>query len=182
MATAYYEMIAVVPGLPCAPPLMAVENAGGAGGLYFAGGGPIVVGHQDVRDLAVRYVQAFVCSDLRFVPRKAINQAYALVYGRILAHEFGHALDEAGFDAPFCHQEARADYLAGKIDAARGKDPTLGARLFWSIGCEGPSCTHPSHDARAEAYLRGYWDFNRVGAVNPRRLLTNLMTRRKICI
>lgn len=169
MAAAYIEMITVVRGLPCAPALLAVEDAGGMGGFYFTGGGPIVVGHQDVLDLAVRYVQAFVCSDLRFVPKKAIEQAYALVYGRILAHELGHALDEAGFGTPFRHQEARADYLAGKIDAARGKDSTLGARLFWSIGCEGPSCTHPSHDARAEAYLRGYGDQVRVNRVVPVR-------------
>lgn len=157
MAAAYYEMVSVVPELSYVPQLIAVEDAGGAGGLYLTGGGPIVVGHRDVLGLALRYVRTFVAADL-LVPMEVIEWAYALVYGRIVAHELGHALDESGFYAPFSHPEARADYLAGMIDAARGKDRTLGARLFWGIGCAGPACTHPPHDMRAEAYLRGYRD------------------------
>jgi hypothetical protein len=76
---------------------------------------------------------------------------------RCMAHELGHALIFAGAANP-CEPdgEAGADYYAGRFDAAGGRSPQLGALLFWSIGCAGDVCDHPSPNIRAAAYRAGF--------------------------
>lgn len=165
VVSAFQEMIAVATGLCCVPWLYAVEDAHGLGGFYVRGGGPIVIGHRDVVQLATTYVTTFLTKKLRHLPKEAFVDVLDLVYGRVLAHELGHALDEAGFASPFLHPEARADYFAGVLDALRGKDAALGSRFFATIGCKGLACTHPPHDVRATAYLTGYSD--QVRALQP---------------
>lgn len=63
-------------------------------------------------------------------------QALDLVYGRVIAHELGHALDEAVL--------------------AAGQGPGARRAVFWTLGCVGRACTHPPHQVRASAYLEGY--------------------------
>jgi hypothetical protein len=76
---------------------------------------------------------------------------------RCMAHELGHALIAGGMVNPYAPDgEAGADYYAGRLDAARGRNRQLGEMFFWSIGCVGPSCTHPRPDVRAGAYGAGY--------------------------
>lgn len=152
---AYREMKAAAQGMICVPELHYVDTVDGFGGFYVSGGGPIVIGQQDVRDLAVDYVVNYMSADGR-IPKATFEAVVAMVYGRILSHEFGHALDDAGYAAPFFDPEERADFFAGRLDRVRGKSELLGARFFFGIGCEGPSCTHPAHGVRATAYLHGY--------------------------
>src|SRR5262245_57862299 len=90
VANAYYEMVSVTAGLCSPPPLHVVESARGAGGLYLRGGGPIVVGHRDAIDLAVRYIMTFVTNGPGRVPREMFVAALDMVYGRVIAHELGH--------------------------------------------------------------------------------------------
>jgi hypothetical protein len=76
---------------------------------------------------------------------------------RCMAHELGHALIFSGASNPYAPDgEAGADYYAGKFDAAGGRSPDLGAIFFWSIGCTGASCDHPSPDIRASAHRAGF--------------------------
>jgi hypothetical protein len=74
-----------------------------------------------------------------------------------MAHELGHALIFTGAANPCAPDgEAGADYYAGKFDAAGGRSPDLGALFFWSIGCAGDFCDHPSPDIRAAACRAGF--------------------------
>lgn len=81
---------------------------------------------------------------------------YYSIAGRVLAHELGHALRSRGVVAPYADEEANADYLAGALDAARGKSRLLGEEFFFSIGCNRAGCDHPPSAVRKAAYSRGY--------------------------
>ena len=157
LQTAHEELAAAAEDLLCVPPLVCVESAHGFGGLYVWGGGPIVVGHRDMHALAAAYVLQ-MGADLGRVRKRDFLEVVDLVYGRALAHEFGHALDDAGYAAPYFDREERADYFAGMLDAGCGKPSMAGAAVFFSIGCVGPACAHPPHEERAAAYLTGYAD------------------------
>lgn len=154
LGRSYLEMLDCV-DIPCAPRLVTVAWAKGMGGFYLPG--LIVVGLREGTDLAQRLW------DLRFSNRvhpahvqRRFDELVRFVMQRVLAHELGHALLDAGYETPYYDDEAGADYLAGRLDAAGGRSCALGQLLFWSIGCVGPQCSHPAPGQRAEAYTHGY--------------------------
>lgn len=155
LLAAYREIVAFSE-LIGAPRLVVVRSAGGAAGIYFGGSGVIVLGLEDVRDLALAVVDA----EFGLLPlarrRRVFPAMFYLAAGRILAHEVGHAMDHAGLPVPYEDAEPAADFFAGCIDARRGKDRRLGALVFWETGCNKPQCSHPPSGARADAYCFGY--------------------------
>ena len=163
LAAAYREMLGVVP-LASAPRLAVVASAHGAGGMFSPG--LIVVGKKDVLALVDQLVVDYDYELRRTVkptvwlrPHIVVRALRRMVSTRVVAHELGHALVHAGFRTPYPHEEeAAADYLAGRMDAACGRRTDLARLLFHAIGCSGARCTHPEPDQRVAAYECGYGD------------------------
>lgn len=154
-------------GLACAPRMEFVRSLGGFGGAYLAG--LILVGVEDARELAqniwakhkdfLKRRMLALCGKKKSQRCQPGRLFQAAVQGRMLAHELGHAMrDFVETPTPFDNEEAAADYLAGKLDALRGEDWRRGRLIFYSIGCEGLFCTHPTPCGRAHAYVSGYED------------------------
>src|SRR5581483_7374345 len=86
-----------------------------------------------------------VCSE----PRSGLCN----VRGRILRHEFSHALRlRTGLQTHYQNEEDAADFLAGRLDALTDIDVTLGRLVFFEIGCVGETCTHATPSCRAAIY------------------------------
>lgn len=161
--------------LSCPPHLEFVESLRGAGGVYYDS--LILIGMQDSKQIAEGIwctYEEWVTQKLRYLCalygcRGCDPQQFLViaVQGRILAHEMGHAMRELGGAwTPFDNEEAAADFLAGVLDALRGRDVELGKVIFYSIGCEEFWCTHPSPCGRAHAYVSGYEYGRRVAAAS----------------
>jgi hypothetical protein len=165
LVNAYHAMLNLFPQLPVRPRLEFVRSLRGRGGLFTER--LIVVGvrdaldiaeqvwHQD-RDWVIRRV-AYVHGGQQFDAARSFRFLFVFVAGRIIAHEFGHALRhylDVWTPYPF-DEEATADFWAGVLDRLRRKDRELGKAVFFAIGCEGEGCRHPSPHGRAHAYLEG---------------------------
>ncbi len=165
IGNAYREMLDLFPPLPVLPRLEFVRSLRGKAGLFTER--LIVVGVMDAleiaeqiwrrhRDWVMRRV-AYLHGGQRFDPEMSRRFLFVFVAGRIIAHEFGHALRrylDVWTPYPF-DEEASADFWAGVIDRLRRKDHELGQEVFFAIGCDGPGCRHPTPDGRAHAYLAG---------------------------
>ena len=149
------------------PSLEFFDDLHGAGGMFVPGDWAILIGMKDQRDIALnvvstwpRQVAALYArsnAGMRPTPANLLDFATDAAIRRCMAHEIGHALLASGLPNPFApDEEAGADYYAGRFDAARAKNRALGEMFFYSIGCTGPSCTHPEPAMRAEAYRTGY--------------------------
>lgn len=75
-----------------------------------------------------------------------------------VAHEVGHLmLDSLVSSAQTPKQaELSADCFAGWFDGILGRSPSIGAELFFALGCRHSTCTHPAPEARRSAYLEGH--------------------------
>jgi hypothetical protein len=145
------------------PRLLFAKSAFDTGGFFTPG--LIVVGLKDSKAIAENLANVggmaldnAIEAHLRRTRRRLTSrEAFILcaVRMRIIAHELGHALIHAGVSAQYDDAEASADYIAGVLDGYRGEGIELGELLFWSIGCNGPSCTHPPPPARMGAYRAG---------------------------
>ena len=149
------------------PSLEFFDDLHGVGGMFVPAQSVILIGMKDQRDIAatvvsrwaqqVAAIYAHSNGGKRPTPAELSGFALDAAIRRCMAHEIGHALLAAGHANPYePDEEAGADYYAGKFDAARGKSRELGEMFFFSIGCTGPSCTHPAPAARAAAYRAGY--------------------------
>ncbi len=162
---AFGEMIGVAGNLGCRPRLVFVESLAGSGGIY--ADGLIAVGLQDARQILeqvwagnpatlIGRIRA-VTGDAAMSIRQAANFLFVAVVARIIAHELGHAMRaQLGVRTPFSDEEAAADFIAGVLDGARGRDREIGRRIFRAIGCEALTCTHPTPYERAWAYVAGH--------------------------
>lgn len=167
ISRAYGQMTSRVRSLEHAPKLEFYDNLHGVGGLFIPDQWVIAVGVQDIGEIADRLLAERgpeieqIANELGMAKRVRVTDARQLVVVagtcRCIAHELGHAILFRGEVNPFYpDEEAGADYYAGKIDAARRTDWRLGEMFFSAIGCRGPSCSHPSPEERAGAYLAGY--------------------------
>jgi len=154
-------------GLRNPPPVRFVRSTGGAGGLYFPSANQVLVGLEDARAIALDiwnrhrdYVRERVEGLLIGSRGSAVDLftfLWIAVAARIVAHELGHAIIAArGNTTGIQNEEAAADFIAGELDAIRGKSRELGRLVFEAIGCVGRWCEHPPPEGRAEAYERGY--------------------------
>lgn len=161
---AFKEMV-WLSGLACSPRLEFVRSLLGYGGAYLVG--LILLGVEDAREIAqniwTKHKDFLTRRMLELCGKKKSQRCQpgrlfqAAVQGRVLAHELGHAMRNfLGTSTPFDNEEAAADYLAGKLDALRGENWRVGRVIFYSIGCEGLFCTHPTPCGRAHAYVTGY--------------------------
>ncbi|MFA6958343.1 MAG: hypothetical protein WC538_20955 [Thermoanaerobaculia bacterium] len=76
---------------------------------------------------------------------------------RIHGHEFGHhLLDASVLSTPYGDGEAGADWVAGFLDGWFARSETIGARLFYKIGCNEKKCSHPPSIVRRNAYEDGW--------------------------
>lgn len=148
------------------------DNLHGVGGLFVAAEWAILVGSGDMFAItravlatnASSLINSFwVANRRRPTPQELMNFGWGVSTRRCIAHEIGHAMDAAGYRTnPYASDpEASADYWAGWIEGRLGRDRTLGELFFSSIGCVGPTCTHPEPRVRAEAYREGYFTSSR---------------------
>lgn len=171
--TDYDAMVRRTP-LKANPPILELyDTLHGVGGMFIADPDQwvIVVGIQDMREIAAgvvarwetRVATIFANSSGGWPNRDQVHAfAFAAAMRRCTAHEIGHALLAAGSANPYAPDaEAGADYYAGRLDAACGRNRELGEMFFFSIGCVGTMCDHPSPSARATAYGKGYEDQQR---------------------
>ncbi len=148
------------------PTLEFYDTLHGVGGIFSGPDWAILVGVKDMQDIAASVLASwpqdlitlFVAGRGVWPTAAALSRfAFEAAVRRCIAHELGHALIYRGAENPFePDDEAGADFYAGRLDAALGRTCELGQMFFWSIGCRGPSCTHPSPDVRAAAYAAGY--------------------------
>lgn len=142
------------------------DSLGGVGGLFSFDNWVVMVGFADMQEIATRLIsenrdellRIFIVAHGRFPERGELNTyVRGAAIRRCVAHELGHALIANGADNPFGRdEEAGADYYAGQLDHARGRNPRLGELFFSDIGCEGATCTHPTPAKREYAYRRGF--------------------------
>lgn len=171
--TAYNEMLRIHP-LKAPPRLVFAQSAFDSGGFFTPG--LIVIGVNDSEQIADEVWDSWydeVNEEIeRLLAVKGVRASsnYEVlrrsVWGRILAHELGHALRYVGVKTPFADEEAAADCIAGFFDGRRGKSLKLGEILFSSIGCEGSACTHPPPQERRTAYRTGYYAALRASQVS----------------
>lgn len=164
---AYADMVARL-SLPSAPTLEFFDTLHGVGGMFIPGDWAIAIGIADAKAITellfTQHAAELVAYAKSLGAQRQVTVAHPYnvilggVVGRIMAHELGHAVLFCGGVNPEGDEEAGADYYAARIDAARGKDEGLGVAIFHSIGCTGSSCTHPSPEVRAGAYVHGYRD------------------------
>lgn len=148
------------------PSLEFFDDLHGVGGMFVPGDWAILVGIKDQRAIAATVVSSwpqqvaaiYAQSAGRWpTPTELSRFALDAAIRRCMAHEIGHALIVSGYPNRYQpDEEAGADYYAGEFDAVRGKNRALGEMFFFSIGCTGPSCTHPAPTVRAAAYRAGY--------------------------
>ncbi len=162
----YDAMVARTP-LHANPPLLEFyDDLHGVGGMFIPAAWAIIIGMKDQEDIAARVRQNWP-NDLALVFREVNGRApvghelvsftFQAAVGRCMAHELGHALIRSGSVNPYApDEEAGADYYAGRFDAAFGRNRKVGAMFFYSIGCVGPSCTHPAPATRAGAHAAGF--------------------------
>lgn len=142
------------------------DNLRGVGGLFIGDQWAIVVGVDDMRQIAAAMLQnwgrrlhALCLAETGRWPQ-ATDLNNWLVWEatkRCIAHELGHALIFSGANNPYyADHEAGADYYAGRLGAARGHSLEIGKMFFEAIGCVGDFCIHPDPASRAAAYERGY--------------------------
>jgi hypothetical protein len=150
-----------------APTLEFYSNLHGVGGMFVGDQWAILIGVQDQQEIAAAVFRRWPAELQRIYLRvnkgripsqtQLFNWTVEAAIRRCMGHELGHALRATGrYQSPYADEEAAADYLAGKLDALRNMSPDLGRMFFFTIGCTGPSCTHPEPTTRAEAYQRGY--------------------------
>lgn len=167
MQKAFSDMIACTTLRSHPPALEFYDNLHGAGGMFVPDQWVIMVGLRDMREIAADVAQRWPDELINLYAggyggRRAstpqlVEYSITAATGRCIAHEIGHAMIYKGYWNPYDpDQEAGADYYAGKLDAARGRSRALGKMFFFSIGCVGPSCDHPSPSVRAAAYDAGY--------------------------
>lgn len=152
----YDALLSAVPDLCCAPHVVTAKRAYGAGGICVHGGGPIVLGMQDLAVITRAYQHRWGTARSVLRKRAEFDNTFRRVAACVLGHELGHHLDAQGYFSPYAHPETTADYLAGRLVAALGIERVFGARVFSLLGCEGDLCTHPPSTARAGAYIRGH--------------------------
>jgi hypothetical protein len=149
------------------PALEFYDDLHGVGGMFVVDDWMIMIGVRDMQNVAADLLQRWrkQLTDLYMVghggqwPTPAELHAFAVEVAtrRCMAHEIGHALISSGAPNPYKpDEEAGADYYAGRLDAIRGNDKSLGMMFFFSIGCVGVSCAHPTPNDRAAAYTAGY--------------------------
>lgn len=163
----YRKMVGMT-RLHSAPTLEFYNDLHGVGGLFLPAAWAILVGVRDMEDIATRMLQQFGDKVLRVYLSNpgASYPSYDMLFAyvrdaasrRCMAHELGHAIISKGAPNPYAPDgEAGADYYAGRLEAAAGnRSRELGEIFFWSIGCTGPSCTHPAPPVRAQAYGGGF--------------------------
>lgn len=167
MTAAYAQMLAQIPSLRPAPALEFYDDLHGVGGLFIPTAWVIAVGVKDMERLvdnllATRHDEVVaIAHELAQAsgtrPSSVRELLIGAAMGRCMSHELGHALIFRGWPNPYRpDEEAGADYYAGKLDAARGRDWRIGALFFAEIGCIGPTCTHPTPHERRNAYTYGY--------------------------
>jgi hypothetical protein len=168
MAEEYAAMTQLTPLAQSPPAVEFYSDLHGVGGIFSGNDWGILVGVGDMLRAADKVLANWypaaeaVCmgagSRGQRPSRPALFQfVMAAATVRCMAHELGHALITSGMANPYEPDgEAGADYYAGRLDAARGRNRQLGEMFFWSIGCVGPSCVHPRPDVRAAAYGAGY--------------------------
>ncbi|MFY0584344.1 hypothetical protein ACN28S_67565 [Cystobacter fuscus] len=167
MEEAYTEMLTRVPNLRPAPTLEFYDDLHGFGGLFMAEPWVVAVGQKDIETIAdqllsTRHLEvARVARELGAARNVNVTSIRTVLLGsamaRCIAHELGHAMLYCGFHNPYApDEEAGADYYAGRLDASRRIDWRLGEMFFRSIGCVGPTCTHPTPANRSSAYVTGY--------------------------
>jgi len=163
----YARMIASTSLLACPPALEFYDDLHGVGGLFSAPDWTIFVGIRDMQEIAAGVVSRwpkeiatlFVSGRVGVWPTAAavFTFAFDAAVRRCVAHELGHALTSRGSPNPYePDDEAGADYYAGRLDAARGRSRDLGEMFFYTIGCVGSYCEHPSPLYRAAAYRAGF--------------------------
>jgi hypothetical protein len=167
MAEEYAAMTQLTPLAQTPPGVDFYSDLHDVGGIFSGNDWVILVGVGDMLRIASTVLQSWqhaaeaVCMASNGGQRPSRPALFRFVVGaatvRCMAHELGHALIARGMANPYAPDgEAGADYYAGRLDAARGRNRQLGEMFFWSIGCVGPSCTHPRPDVRAGAYGAGY--------------------------
>lgn len=162
----YDKMVALTPLRDHPPALEFYDDLHGVGGMFIPQAWAIIVGVKDQAEIAARVRRIWpteVAQLFRQVhgrlpaPGQLVPFVFDAAVRRCMAHELGHALIRNGSGNPYApDEEAGADYYAGRFDAALGRMRNLGAMFFYSIGCVGPSCTHPEPDVRAEAHGAGF--------------------------
>jgi hypothetical protein len=168
IAEEYTAMVALTSLARQPPVLEFYDDLHDVGGIFTGTDWAILVGVGDMQRIAsrvlahgYRHAERAYMTRYRGILRPGQQAVFNFVVqaatARCMAHELGHAIIRTGAANPFTpDDEAGADYYAGRLDAARGRDRALGEMFFWSIGCTGPSCNHPSPDMRAAAYRAGY--------------------------
>lgn len=167
MAAEYEDMVSRTRlGRP-PPTLEFYDDLHGVGGLFIGDQWAILIGERDMERIARNVIRQWPQHVARLymngnggqrgTPQAVLAFAVTAATRRCIAHELGHALIYRGGANPYHPDaEAGADYYAGRLDAARGRHRLLGEMFFYSIGCIGDSCTHPSPPNRAAAYGAGY--------------------------
>jgi hypothetical protein len=165
-----YQALVQMTQLSRSPPALEFyDDLHDVGGLFSGADWVIMVGLRDMERIAARVLSKWSerVADIyangnggarptREVLRNYVHQAATR---RCMAHEIGHALIYRGAANRYAPDgEAGADYYAGRLDAERRRSQALGEIFFWTIGCVGSSCDHPSPDDRAAAYNAGYAD------------------------
>jgi hypothetical protein len=167
MADEYAAITQLTPLARTPPAVEFYSDLHDVGGMFSSNDWVILVGVGDMLRIASKVLASWyraaeaVCMAVNRGQRPSRPTLLQFVMGaatvRCMAHELGHALIASGMVNPYAPDpEAGADYYAGRLDAARGRNRQLGEMFFWSIGCIGPSCTHPRPDVRAGAYAAGY--------------------------
>jgi hypothetical protein len=167
MAGEYAAMTRLTPMAQHPPTLEFYNDLHDVGGIFSGADWVIMVGVADMQRIANKVLaewagpaeQVYMAHNrgMRPNPQALFHFVKQAATVRCMAHELGHALIFTGLGNPYWPDgEAGADYCAGRLDAARGRSRDLGQMFFWSIGCVGPSCDHPTPDARASAYVAGF--------------------------
>jgi hypothetical protein len=160
---AYRRLVPAV-NLRCAPNLVALEHAEGAGGFYVDG--VIAFGLADLNDLADNISAYFPTVDPREAWRIRLHEPHRLITAHdrlvaattaLLAHELGHAVGAQWRVSKFgVAEEVQADELAGQMAGTLCTRSELDRAFFHAVGCRsGVSCSHPDPDSRVGAYDRG---------------------------
>jgi catechol 2,3-dioxygenase-like lactoylglutathione lyase family enzyme len=82
----------------------------------------------------------------------------------LIGHEIGHFVMEDLSDEflrRFSHRELQADAVSGWLAGRAADDASLGSMIVSHLGCGSETCSHPTPDARSNAYLLGHLEGSR---------------------